>query len=67
MLNTFSKLLINISFEKRQKILKNLYKNIIKFENIKIYIFKLIPIYYIILIKINNDFKKRLMKVYYKN
>ena len=47
--------------------LKNLYKNIIKFENIKIYIFKLISIYYIILIKINNDFKKRLIKIYYKN
>ena len=45
--------------------LKNLYKNIIKCENMNI--FELILIYYIILVKINDDFKKRLIKVYYEN
>ena len=47
---------------------KDLNKNIIKFENIKIYIFKLISIYYIVLIKINIILKNNLKKFrYYKN
>ena len=29
--------------------------------------FELILIYYIILIKVNDDFKKRLIKIYYKD
>ena len=55
-LNAFFKLPINVVFEEKQEILKNLYKNIIKYEDINV--FKLIFIYYIILIKMDDDFKK---------
>ena len=44
--------------KKEKKILKNLYDNIIRNENIKINVFKSISIYYIWPMKINNNFKK---------
>ena len=45
--------------------LENLYNNIIKIEYIVL--LKEILISYIFLIKINNDFKKRFIKIYIKD
>ena len=63
--NIFSRLLTDVSLEERQKILKSLYKSTIKYEDINV--FELILIYYITLIEMDDDFKKWLIKTYYKN
>ena len=47
--------------------LRNLYNNTIKIKYENTAPFKEIPVYHIILIIINNDFKKRLIDVYNKN
>ncbi len=47
--------------------LESLYESIVEVKYKNIVSLKEILIYYIILIKINNDFKKKLTKVYIKN
>ena len=47
--------------------LKSLYDNSIKLEHKQITLFKSTLIYYITLIKMNDDFKRRLIETYVKN
>ena len=63
--NALFRLQINVSSEKKQAILKSFYNNSIKLEQTTS--FESILIYHITLIKMNNDFKKRLIEAYIKN
>ena len=47
--------------------LENLYNNSIKLKHEQTTLFEPILIYYMTLIKMNNDFKKRLVETYVKN
>ena len=57
----------NVIFKEKQTVLENLYDNIIKVKHKNIAFSEKISVYHMILIVINDDFKKRLIDAYNKN
>ena len=57
---------INVAFEKKQTMFENLYDNFISVLKQHV-LSKVVFIYYITLIKMSDDFKKRLIEVYSKD